>query len=67
MNRVAREEGLDAPKLMQQVILLLLYADDMVTFSYNVDGMQRLLEAFETFCQSSGLIVNVKKTKMMAM
>ena len=30
VNRAAREEGLDAPKLMQQDILLLLYADGMV-------------------------------------
>ena len=53
VNRVAREEGLDAPKLMQQVILLLLYADDVVIFSYDVDGMQRLLGALKAFCQSS--------------
>ena len=50
MNRVAREEGLDAPKLMQQVILLLLYADDIVIVSYDVDGMQHLLGALEAFC-----------------
>ena len=65
MNRVAREEGLDAPKLMQQVILLLLYADDIVIVSYDVDGMQHLLGALEAFCQSSGLTINVDKTKMM--
>ena len=43
-NRVARQEGLDAPKLMQQVILLLLYVDDMVFFSYDVDGDNVYLE-----------------------
>ena len=51
VNRVAREEGLDAPKLMQQVILLLLYGDNMVNFSYDVDGMQYLLGVIEAFCQ----------------
>ena len=58
---VAREEGLDAPKLIQHVILLLLYVDDMVIFLYDIDGMQRLLGALEEFCQSSGLTVNVDK------
>ena len=37
----------------------------MVIFSYDVDGMQRLLGALEAFCQSSGLTVNVDKTKLM--
>ena len=67
MNRVAREEGLDTPKLMQQVILLLLFANDVVIFSYNVDGMQCLLRTLEAFFQSSGLIINVDETKMMTM
>ena len=61
VNRVAREEGLDAPKLMQQVILFLLYVDDMVIFSYDVDSMQHLLGAFEAF----GCNLNGDKTKMM--
>ena len=55
VNTIVREEGLDAPKLMQHVILLLLYGDDVVIFSYDVDGMQRLLGAWETFCQISGI------------
>ena len=50
VNTIVREEGLDAPKLMQQVILLLLYADDIVIVSYDVDGMQHLLGALEAFC-----------------
>ena len=60
-----RKEWLDLLKLIQHVILLLLYADDVVIFSYDVDGMQRLLGALEAFCQSSGLTINVDKTKMM--
>ena len=50
MNRVAREDGLGAPKLMEQVTSLLLYVDDVVIFSYDVDGMQCLLGALDTFC-----------------
>ena len=41
-----------------------LYADDVIIFSYDVDGMQCLLVALQTFCQSSGLAINVDKTKM---
>ena len=65
MNKVAREEGLNAPKLMEHVILLLLYAYDVVLFSNDDDSMQRLLGVLEEFCHSSGLGVNVEKTKMM--
>ena len=32
------QEGLDAPKFMPQVILLLLYVEDVVLFLYDVDG-----------------------------
>ena len=49
---------------MQQVILLLLYVNEVVIFSYNVDGTQRLLGALEACCQSSGLTINVDKTKI---
>ena len=63
VNKVAREEGLNAPKLMQHVILLLLYVDDVVLFSYDVDSMQHLHAVLETFYHSSGLAVNVEKSK----
>ena len=45
--------------------ILVLYADGVVILSYNVDGMQHLLEAFKAFCRSSGLTASVDKTKMM--
>ena len=50
---------------MHLLIFILLYADD-VLFSYTLDDMQRILDLLETFCQISELIVNVGKTKMMA-
>ena len=59
MNKVAREEGLNGPNLMQHVILLLLYEDDVIFFSYDVNSMQHLLGVLEEFCHSSGLAVNV--------
>ena len=55
MNKVAREEGSNAPKLIQHVILLLLYVDDVILFSYDVDSMEHLLGVLEEFCYSSGL------------
>ena len=48
---------------MQNVILLLLYANDVVVFSYDVDSMQHLLGVLEEFCHSSGLAVNIEKNK----
>ena len=48
---------------MQNFILMLLYANDVVLFSYDVDSMQHLLGVLEEFCHSSGLVVNVEKTK----
>ena len=42
VNRVTRE-GLDVPKLMTEVILLCLYADDDELFSYNLQVMHRLV------------------------
>ena len=50
VNSVAREERLDVPKLLQQSILLVLYADDVVMLSYEVDGIQHFHGALEDFC-----------------
>ena len=65
VNGVGGEEGLGGPKLMQHVILLLLYADNMVIFSTDFDGMHSLLGTLDAFCQSTGLTINMDKTKMM--
>ena len=45
ITMVAREEGLDTRKFMEQYILFLLYVDEIILFSYNVDGMQCLLRS----------------------
>ena len=39
---------------------------DIVFLSYNLDDMQYLLDVLDTFCQISGLRMNVDETKMMA-
>ena len=67
VKKVARKQVLNNPIFMQNFILFLLYANDVVLFSYDVDSMQHLLGVLEEFCHSSGLAVNVEKTKRMAM
>ena len=46
-----KEDGLDAPKLTQQIGLSILYADDMVIFSLDVDILQYLLGVFKDYAR----------------
>lgn len=59
------EEEAKHPQIGMFVILLLLYADDVVFFTYTVERMQQFMGILERFCEDSGLTVNVSKTKMM--
>ena len=47
------------------VLLLLLYADDVVLFTHSVEDAQKMMEALKAFCAHSGLEVNKQKTKIM--
>ena len=58
---------MDNPKLMHELIFILMYAEDVALFSYNLDDMQHLLAVVDTFHQISGLTISVDQTKMMAM
>ena len=51
VNNVAKE-GLLGPKLMQELIFIVIFANDYVLPSFNVDAMQHLLGVVETFCQN---------------
>ena len=62
-NKVVQDAGLDGPKLVHELIFILLYADDVVLFSYNLNDMQNLLDALDTFYQITGLTVNVDNKK----
>ena len=42
----------------------MLYADDTVLMSENVDGMQTMLNVFSEYCNTWKLEVNVAKTKV---
>lgn len=55
---------IDAPKLMEVLVPLLLFADDLALFSLSHSGLQAQLDVLEAFCQSRGLKVNVDKTKV---
>jgi hypothetical protein len=46
-------------------IWLLLFADDLVFTSESEVGLQQQLDALQQLCVECGLIVNVKKTKVM--
>ena len=45
-------------------IFLLLYADDTVLMSENVDGMQTMLNIFSEYCNTWQLQVNIAKTNV---
>ena len=43
----------------------LLYADDLVIFARSAEGLQRILNKLESFCEKVDLTVNLDKTKVM--
>ncbi len=46
-------------------LFLLLFADDIVLFSHSIVGLQHQIYELETYCEESGLTVNMDKTKVM--
>ena len=51
------------PSLVGQVILLLLFADDLVLVSQSECGPQSQLNVLRAFCENRGLTVNLAKTQ----
>ncbi|MCO5586433.1 hypothetical protein L7F22_040373 [Adiantum nelumboides] len=58
------KEEADMPKIGTIILLLLIYADD-VLFSHHAHTLQKMMNAVSDFCKTSGLAVNVTKTKVM--
>ena len=58
-------DSVDGPMLGGYVVLLLLYADDVVLMAYEEKGLHLLLQRLAAFCEDSGLEVNVAKTKIL--
>ena len=61
VSKVAQEEGLNGPKLIHELIFILLYVD-VVLFWYNLDDMQNLFYVLDTFYQDDGNISNTIKS-----
>ena len=51
--------------LRERSTTCLLYADDLVIFARSADGLQRILNELESFCEKADLNVNLDKTKVM--
>ena len=58
-------EEVDMPKVGTITLLLLIYADDVVFFSHHANTLQKMINVVSDFCRTSGLAVNVTKTKVM--
>ncbi len=55
---------IDAPTLMGVMVLLLLYADDLILISESASGLEKQLDALASFCVQRQLTVNLSKTKV---
>ena len=56
--------GIDAPKLIGELVPLLLYADDLILTSTSKEGLQKQINVLADFCASRQLEVNLSKTKV---
>lgn len=61
------DKCVDSPKLDNELIHCLLYADDLVLLSLSAKGLQDKLDKLDEYCKFWCLDINVKKTKVMAM
>lgn len=57
-------DDIDAPRLLQVMVAILLFADDIALLSYSPAGLQNQLSILAKFCADRGLKVNVSKTKI---
>lgn len=61
----ALAEEPDGPAIGMLTLLLLIYADDVALFAHDIVSLQKLVDAMHTFCENTGLSINVNKTKFM--
>ena len=59
------QEGIEEVMIGTFVIMLLLYANDVVLLAHTIEDAQKPMSVLETFFFHSGLIVNTSKTKVM--
>ena len=61
-------DGFDSPncpKLMDQIISHLLWADDLILLALDTKTLQRQLDCLNEFCKDWGVEINVSKTKLL--
>ena len=63
--KFVKEECVKEVSIGNVVIMLLLYADDVVFFANTLGDAQKLMKALEIFCMHTKLSVNISKTKIM--
>ena len=51
--------------LSDEIIVHLLWADDLILFSDTQQGLQKLLNGLQKFCHNNHMVVNETKTKVM--
>ena len=51
--------------ISDEILVHLLWADDLILFSDTCEGMQNLLNGLEKFCSNNQMVVNETKTKML--
>eukprot|EP01018_Ginkgo_biloba_P003963 Gb_31352 [translate_table: standard] len=56
----------DECHLYDVLIYILLYVDDVILLSHIVEGLERQVDALNSFCDDRKLSVNLNKTKVMA-
>ena len=54
---------IDAPRIAELVLAILLFADDIALFYYSGTGLQKQLDILGAFCAARGLTVNVKRQR----
>ena len=58
-------ENTDGPAIGGFALLLLIYADDVVLFAYDMESLQTFVDSIHAFCKATGLSINVDKAKFM--
>ncbi len=57
-------DGDNPPQLVDIVVKLLLFADDLALMSETPQGLQKQIDALSEFCVERQLVINVSKTKV---
>ena len=55
----------NCPKLLNQLVSHLLWADDLILLALDPETLQKQLDTLNKFCQEWGIEINVDKTKLM--